>query len=282
MKETVEHILMAILVILILPCIIIFLLNGKMKGIYQAIKNDTQYISVKTGSGILEMELEEYVIGVTAAQIPLGYDVEAVKAQMVLARTNICRQILEKGEVKRETFLTMEELERAGAAEKFLRAESSTRGQILVWKDKPIMASFHSVSSGNTRDGNEVLDSTDYPYLKSKACPSDQNAPDYKSVIQIDGGWSDMEITKRDSAGYVQQIQLKDEYMSGEEFRNLLGLPSSDFDMEVRTDGVFLTIYGVGHGLGMSQYTAQQMALSGKKYREILGYFYTDVKLSAY
>lgn len=282
MKEKAEHILTAVLILLILPCLIIFLLNGKMNSIYQNIKNETEYISVKTGSGVVEMELEEYVIGVTAAQIPLGYDCEAVKAQMVLVRTNICRQIRDKGEVKREAFLTMEELERAGAAEKFLKAEKSTRGQILTWQDRPIMASFHCVSAGSTRDGNEVLDSSEYPYLKAKACPADTQAPDYKSVIQIDNSWSAMKITKRDSTGYVQQVQLEDEYMSGEEFRSLLGLPSADFEMEVRSDGVFLTVYGVGHGLGMSQYTAQQLALSGKKYREILNYFFPDANLSAY
>lgn len=282
MKKTAEHILTAVLILLLLPCVMIFLLNGRMEEIYRTIKNETEYISVKTNSGVLEMNLEEYVIGVTAAQIPLDYDIEAVKAQMVLVRTNICRQIRESREVKREVFLTMEELERAGAADKFLKAQNSTKGQILVWRDKPVMASFHCVSAGSTRDGNEVLDSGDYPYLRSKSCSADKEAADYKSVIQIDERWAKMKVTERDKAGYVQQIQMGDEYMSGEEFRKLLGLPSADFEMEVRTDGVFLTVYGVGHGLGMSQYTAQQMALSGKKYREILGYFFEGTNLSAY
>lgn len=282
MKEKAEHILTAILILLILPLIVIVLLNGRMEKIYQTIRNETQYISVKTSSGVVEMDLEEYVIGVTAAQIPAGYDVEAIKAQMVLVRTNICRQIREKNEVRKETFLTMKELEQTGEAEKFLRAEKSTKGQILTWRDRPIMASFHSVSAGYTRDSGEVFGSTDYPYLKSKACPADTGAPDYKSVIQIDDGWSGMKVTQRDSAGYVQRIELSGEQMSGEEFRNLLGLPSANFDVTARRDGVFLTVYGVGHGLGMSQYTAQQLALSGKKYREILGYFFEGTNLSAY
>lgn len=282
MKEKAEHILTAILILLILPLLLIVLLNGRMEKIYQTIRNETQYISVKTSSGIVEMDLEEYVIGVTAAQIPAAYDVEAIKAQMVLVRTNICRQIREKNEVRKEKFLTMKELEQTGEAEKFLRAGKSTKGQILTWRDRPVMASFHSVSAGYTRDASEVLGSADYPYLKSKACPADTGASDYKSVIQIDDGWSGMKITQRDGAGYVQQIELEGQRMSGEEFRNLLGLPSADFDVTVRRDGVFLTVYGVGHGLGMSQYTAQQLALSGKKYREILGYFFEGTNLSAY
>lgn len=269
---------MVILIILVLPCVMTLLLNGKMREIYRMIQDETAYISVQTNRGIQEMNLEEYVIGVTAAQIPLDYELEAVKAQMVITRTNLRRMMQEK-EVWDGDYLTLTELETAGVADKFLKAQRATRGKILTWKNQPIMASFHALSAGCTRDGNETFQSEDYGYLVSKTCPSDKKAGEYKTTVQIDDSWAGLQITKRDSAGYVQQLQVDDTVMSGEEFRNLLGLASANFEVKANEDGVFLTTYGIGHGLGMSQYTAQQMALSGKNYREILTYFFKDTEI---
>ncbi len=279
MKEKIEHTLSIILVILVLPCAMTLLLNGKMQDIYRAIQDEAAYISVQTNQGIQEMNLEEYVIGVTATQIPLDYELEALKAQMIITRTNLYRMIKEK-EVWDGDYLTLAELETAGVADKFLKAQRETKGKILTWNGEPIMASFHALSAGYTRDGYETFQSGEYGYLVSKVCPSDKKAEAYESTIQIDSSWADMEIIKRDSSGYVRQLQVGESIMSGEEFRNLLGLPSANFEIEVRADGVFLTTYGVGHGLGMSQYTAQQMALSGKNYKEILTYFFKDVELA--
>lgn len=278
MKEKIEHTLMVILIILVLPCAMTLLLNGKMRDIYRMIQDEAAYISVQTNQGIQEMNLEEYVIGVTAAQIPLDYELETVKAQMVIARTNLYRMMQER-EVWDGDYLSLAELETAGVADKFLKAQKETKGKILVWKNQPIMASFHALSAGYTRDGYETFQSEDYGYLVSKVCPSDKKAKNYKTVVQIDDSWADMEIIKKDSAGYVQQLQVGDSVMSGEEFRNLLGLASANFEMEVNDNGVFLTTYGIGHGLGMSQYTAQQLALSGKNYKEILTYFYKDAEI---
>lgn len=278
MKEKIERVLTILLVILVLPCALTLLLNGKMKDIYRAIQDEAAYISVKTNLGIREMNLEEYVVGVTATQIPLEYDLEAIKAQMVVTRTNLWRQ-MEEGEVSQVDYRTLAELEAEGAAEKFLRAQKETKGKILVWQGKSVMASFHALSAGSTRDGGETFLSDEYGYLQAKACPSDKKAGNYQAVVQVDESWRDMEIVKRDSAGYVQQLQIGDTLMSGEEFRNLLGLASANFKIEVNGSGVFLTTYGIGHGLGMSQYTAQQMALVGKDYKEILHYFYTGVSL---
>lgn len=282
MKERTEHILIGILVILVLPLALTFLLDERMDEIYHNIRNEAEYISVKTNGGMLEMDLEEYVLKSAAAQIPLSYDIEAVKAQMVLVRTDLYRQIQQTGEVAQGAYLTMEELERAGAAEKFLRAQRATAGKVLTWEDKPVLASFHALSAGKTRDADEVFQTQDYPYLVSKVCPSDKDAPDAEQVIQIDDAWAGMKIISRDSVGYVQEISLEEEYMSGEEFRNLLGLPSANFDVEVNGDGVFLTVRGIGHGLGLSQYTAQQMAKTGKDYLDILSYFFPGTKITQY
>lgn len=142
------------------------------------------------------------------------------------------------------------------------------------------MASFHAVSTGRTRDGNDTFLQETYPYLVSKVCPADETMEDAKQTIQIDESWSDLKILERDSAGYVLQIETDDGIMSGEEFRILLGLPSAAFEVQKNEKGIFLEVSGMGHGLGMSQYTAQQMALANKDYIDILTYFFKDVQLT--
>ena len=280
LKKRAENILTIVLISLVLPCALTLLLSGRMEEIYRTIKNEADYITVKTNSGTLELDLEEYVIGVTASQIPFGYDIEAIKAQMVIARTNLYRQLRESGESKEQKFVTMTELERAGASEKFLRAQKETNGKILTWEEEPIMASFHAVSTGKTRDGNDTFLKENYPYLVSRVCPADETMPDAKQTIQIDDSWADLKILEKDRAGYVLQIETDEGVMSGEEFRILLGLPSSAFEIMKTENDVFLEIFGIGHGIGMSQYTAQQMALANKDYIDILTYFFKDVQVT--
>lgn len=279
MRERIGHILAGMLAVLAAPLALTLLLNGRMTEIYRAIKSETEYILVKTGEGTLELSLEEYLIGAVAAQIPLEYDLEAVKAQMVAQRTNLYRQLLEGGGITEGDYLTMEELRRAGVQEKFLRAQSATQGEILTWEDKPILASFHALSAGRTRDGEEVFASEDVPYLVSKVCPSDPDAPQALTEVKIDDSWKGMKISKRDSAGYVLEVELNGAVTSGEKFSRDWGLPSANFEVTTREDGICLEVHGAGHGLGMSQYTAQKMARAGKDYREILGYFYPGTSL---
>lgn len=280
MRERAEHFLTAILLVILLPCGITLLLNGKMNEIYRAIQRQAQYISVRTGSGTREMNLEEYVIGVTAAEMPVDYEIEAIKAQMVLVRTNLWRKMQEEKDWN-SAYISLAELELAGVGEKFRRAQKETEGKVLTWEGKPVMASYHALSAGKTRDARETLQMEDYPYLQSRSCPSDKKSSRYETTVQIDSSWKDLEILERDSAGYVLRMQLGDTVMSGEEFRITLGLASSNFRKEVNEDGVFLTTYGIGHGLGMSQFCAQQMALSGKNYKEILGYFFEGTSLES-
>lgn len=278
MRKKVENTLTITLIILILPCVLSFLLNDQMEKIYRSIQDEAAYISVKTNQGIQEMNMEEYIIGVTATQIPLTYELEAIKAQMVIARTNLFYE-MEQGQAWEGDYLTLAELESKGVANKFLQAQKETKGEYLTYQGKRMMASFHALSAGKTRDGKEAFMSDGYEYLQSRNCPADEKAPDYQSVVQIAENWRGLEIVQRDSAGYVQQLNFKETYFSGEEFRRLFGLPSSNFTIQENEEGIFLTVLGIGHGLGLSQYTAQQLALSGKGYREILQYFFEGVEI---
>ena len=278
LKKRTENLLTAMIFMMAVPLGFTLLLNGKMNEIYQSIRNAITYITIRSGTEVKDIDLEEYVMGITAVQIPLEYDLEAIKAQMIIARTNAYRE-MQDGKIEGEG-MSLVELELRGVGDKFRKAQEATRGLILTKDGEPIMASFHAVSSGKTRDGQETFQSEKYSYLNAKNCPADKNAPDYKMTVQIDDSWKDLIVLERDNAGYVRRVQRGDETMSGEEFRLTLGLMSSNFRMETNGSGTFITTYGKGHGLGMSQYTAQQMALSGKSCKEILNYFFEDTQIN--
>ena len=280
LKFYTEQVLTVLLVVILLPCAITLLLNSRMSRIYQAIQDETKYISIESGDKTEEISLEEYVLEVTASELPADAQLEAIKAQMVLVRTNAYRQ-LQNGVVRPKERMSLAEIELMRNGDAFRKAQKETKGEILTWQGKPILASCHPVSAGQTREAREVFRSEDYPYLTGKACPGDKDAPQYRQSIQIDESWRNMEIEEKDSAGYVLRLKLNDTEMSGEEFRIKLGLPSSNFRVEKNGDGVFVITRGIGHGLGLSQYTAQQLAKNGTGYREILAYFFDQTKLES-
>ena len=280
LKFYTEQVLTVLLVVILLPCAITLLLNSRMSRIYQAIQDETKYISIESGDKTEEISLEEYVLEVTASELPADAQLEAIKAQMVLVRTNAYRQ-LQNGGVRPKERMSLAEIELMRNGDVFRKAQKETKGENLTWQGKPILASCHPVSAGQTREAREVFRSEDYPYLTGKACPGDKDAPQYRQSIQIDESWRNMEIEEKDSAGYVLRLKLNDTEMSGEEFRIKLGLPSSNFRVEKNGDGVFVITRGIGHGLGLSQYTAQQLAKNGTGYREILAYFFDQTKLES-
>ena len=280
LKFYTEQVLTVLLVVILLPCAITLLLNSRMSRIYQAIQDETKYISIESGDKTEEISLEEYVLEVTASELPADAQLEAIKAQMVLVRTNAYRQ-LQNGSIRPKERMSLAEIELMRNGDAFRKAQKVTKGEILTWQGKPILASCHPVSAGQTREAREVFRSEDYPYLTGKACPGDKDAPQYRQSIQIDESWINMEIEEKDSAGYVLRLKLNDTEMSGEEFRIKLGLPSSNFRVEKNGDGVFVITRGIGHGLGLSQYTAQQLAKNGTGYREILAYFFDQTKLES-
>lgn len=278
LKFYTEQVLTLLLAVIVLPCAITILLHGKMSQIYEKIQEETRYISVRTGDETEHISLEEYVLEAAAAELPADASEELIKAQMVLIRTNAYRQLMD-GTIRPRERKTLAELELQGNGETFRKAQKETKGQILTYQGDPILASYHKVSSGTTRSAEEVFRSDEYPYLCSRKCPGDKEAPDYQQVIQIDDSWDHMEIQEKDSAGYVLRMKNADKVMSGEEFRITLGLPSACFRTEKNGDGMFVITYGIGHGLGMSQYTAELLAQNGTSYQEILKYFFDQTTL---
>ena len=256
--------------------------------------------------------LEEYLVGVVAAEMPALFEEEALKAQAVAARTYAVYQMESQG-------ITVDDLMENGGqsyqslaerqenwGESFSTYESrirtaveETAGEILVYEEEPILAVFHAISSGETESAENLWGGQDLPYLQSVASPQDETSLEYTyqhtfsleeaaallqqadpQLVLASGSLKEqMQVLSRSDAGYIQSIQIGNRTYTGQQIRTALGLRSTDFTVEENGDEITFTTYGYGHGAGMSQYGANALALEGYSYDDILHYYYTDVSL---
>ena len=273
-----------VIIIVLLPYVVTVFMNGS--SISTSSRVDETNVKVKNGDEEMEMSIEEYCVGRMAKEIPESYEPEALKAQAVLVRTAVYKNIKDTGSntVLEDEFWTTKEMKKQWGAAKYSQnynkmkdAWQDTEGQVLMYGENLANTPFCRLTNGSTRDGKEVLGSEDFPYLKIKECPLDIEAREQIRTITIDD--MDAEVTTLDTAGYVTGVRVGEENVSGEEFRNTYGLASSCFTLQKYDGKLRITTRGVGHGLGMSQYTANEMAKKNNTYDEILQYFFEGTQL---
>lgn len=269
-------------------------------------KADTQ----KTYTQPVDDKMENYIIGVVAAEMPALFEEEALKAQAVAARTYAKNQMLKSGvtldqmiESDGQAYITQEEMHNKwnGNFDKYYNkiktAVLSTEGEIMVYNNEPILAVFHAISRGKTEVSENVWNDS-LPYLQSVDSSMDMQSSEYtyettmpvKTVASLlqkahsdlkiyDGSLKEqMQVIDRTEAGYINTMQIGNKVFTGREVREILGLRSSDFTVKQDGDNMIFTTNGYGHGAGMSQYGADCMAKDGKTYKEILTYYYTGIQ----
>ena len=218
---------------------------------------------------------------IVAKEISADAPEECIKAQCVIARTNL-KAAEEMGTELPGSMTTSELQELWGdyfseAEGKIREAIQETDGETLQYRNHYIYAAYHAVSAGNTRNMEELYPDSDMPYLSGVACYEDAQAPDYLSVLYLD---QEITIEEKDSAGYVTKAQMNGKSYTGEELRGELGLKSANFNVtELEPGKIRIVTKGHGHGFGLSQYTAQKMAEKGENYRKILQYFFPGTEL---
>lgn len=246
----------------------------------------------RVSEGKEQAELEQKVIRMVAAEMSGHYEKEALKAQAVIARTNLYRDpsltVEENQENQEENLKTI------------TFCVEETAGEILTWNGEAIDAAYHAVSSGNTRNAAEVSGQEGKDYLQSVESRQDISSMEYLNIIYMEkqemaeklqgllgttasvdaqGLPDSLGIEARDSAGYATRVRYGTVVLNGEAVRDALGLSSSCFYFSQSDGKVRITCKGVGHGLGLSQYGANELAKDGKDYRDILNYYYQDVKI---
>lgn len=258
-------------------------------------------IRVLTEEGTVVMELDEYLLGVLLCEIPGEFHVEAQKAQAVVARTYAIQTVLHKNKHSENAICTEPEccqgylnptqfIGSGGNAERVALAKlalSQTSAQVLTYENSLIDATYFSCSGGQTEDALAVW-GEDIPYLQSVPSPGEENAAHFRDSVefssqafqkalgqQLTGAPTDwfghVEYTK---GGGIKSILIGDKRYTGTELRTILDLRSTAFSITTLHDTVVITTKGFGHRVGMSQYGAQAMALTGANYEEILAHYY--------
>ena len=270
---------------------------------------DTFRVLDKDSGTVTKMTAEEYIFGVLAAEMPALYDKEALKAQAVAAYTFALNRQTENADKDYDittdmgtdqSFITEEKArEKWGDkadeyCDKLKGAVKEVEDFAITYDGKPILAVYHAISSGKTEDCENVWGKA-YPYLKSVASPGDSLAPDYISkavfsaddlrdklskTVELSGEPQDyFGKTERTASGTVKSIEVCGSDLSGGEIRSALSLKSSDFEVLYKDGEFVFTVYGYGHGVGMSQYGADCMAKQGSDFKEILLHYYRGCRV---
>ncbi len=255
-----------------------------------------EVVALPRGSKVLlvnVLPLEDYVAAVLGGEMPVSFPTEALKAQAVAARTYALQRKIEAlgqpvhlgssvlaqvyGGVNRENPRTR-------------AATVATAGQILTFRLAPIEAYFHASCEGNTETGLDAL-GRDLPYLQSVTCEC-RPGPSTRWKAELDpatlekafgGGHGELRVAARTGTGRVRRLDFGGRSVSGVEFRQRLGydrVRSLAFDVTPTPGGgALVTGRGLGHGAGLSQWGAKQMADDGQDYRAILAHFYPGTEL---
>lgn len=278
--------------------------------------SDADFIfTVLLGEKTAEYSMQDYLPGAVAAEMPASFNLEALKAQAVAARTYICYCAGHENPNHPEAdvcvspgcclaYLDENGLRGAWGAsfqenmELISAACAETDGEILRYEGEPVLAAFHSSSAGKTEDGAELWGET--PYLKSVDSPeTGADVPEFETTVEVSAlnlketilavrgdadfsGWPEewLGSVERDGSGRVRSLSVGGITLTGQELRSLFSLRSTAFTLEC-ADRVFVFhVTGFGHGLGMSQYGAEVMARGGSEYTEILAHYYPETKIA--
>lgn len=267
---------------------------------------------------VKEMPLETYLVGVVAAEMPISFHPEALKAQSVAARTYTLRKLTHGGCRAHDANICTD----SGCCQAFLsdarmagrwggdldanRAIASeavqlTSGEVITYDGELIEALYHSSSGGQTEASEDAFTSAE-PYLVSVMSTNESGVSQIKSAVSYTAAQfikrvaesypkanlsadtlpDGIEILKASKSGRVLELRLGNTVVTGRQARSLFGLKSTLFTVEATKKGVTFSVSGSGHGVGMSQTGANGMALGGCDYRAILRYYYRGVEITQY
>lgn len=247
------------------------------------------------------MELDTYLVGVVLAEMPASFEIEALKAQAVVARTYALKRYEEGVRHPQGAVCTdhtccqayiseTDYLEKRGNqadVDKITQAVLATTGQVLTYQGKLAEATYFSCSGGRTEDAAAVWGS-DIPYLQAVDSPGEEAASAYTETVyftqQEFADALDRNLTGSTKSwlgtvtwsegGGVATMMIVGKSYTGVQLRKLLGLNSTAFTMKAEGTSIAVTTKGKGHRVGMSQYGADAMAVTGSTFEQILMHYY--------
>ena len=268
----------------------------------------------KSTGEVEEVPIDTYLCNVVSAEMPADYELEALKAQAVVARTytiykaqnpkhenaDICDDstCCQAWVSKEKRFERWEEQKRESNWQKIVTAVKETAGKIVTYNGEPINAFFHANSGGTTELPVNVWGGAGLPYLQVVETAGEEGYTQYSSEvilnkeelieklkvkytdIQIDfNNDDDIKILDYTDGNRVKTVKFGNHELSGVETRTIFGLKSTNFEITKENENIKFSVKGYGHGVGMSQTGADTMAKQGSNYEDIIKHFYKDVEI---
>lgn len=305
----------SVLLMFAIPYGITMLTCGKTLG-SSGVKESGILVSYEEAGKNKTMDLEQYLVGVLAAELPYDYEPETYKTLAVILRTN-ARKLAMTGEVVQGSDISssywtdeewMNQIGEVRAEEqktKIKKAVYDTFGEVATYQGTYIDALYHTASMGRTISAAELY-GQDIPYLKSVSSEQDVESKDYIKTYSfsyeelttllskydqetkgqtIDYGLAkeqfpgNISITEKTESGYVKKLQVGNASVAAEDFQKALKLSSLYFSLEADNGACSIVCLGKGHGMGVSLFGANVMAKEGKSYKDILLHYYTGISL---
>lgn len=296
------------LIITVFFIIITFIISYSILLIFPIKDIKSQMISVylHDKQQTIKMDFDKYIFGVVAAEMPAEFEYDALCAQSICARTYTLKKSDKKSHPNNEDVCTDPKHCQAYLSDDALKekweknyskykskisdAVNDTGNLVITYNGELIDAIYHSSNNGFTENSEDVWQ-TKVEYLRSVESP-DENSPDYNIKITFtpselygiikshyhdavfEKGIGNISYTKGKN---VKNINLYSIDITGKNLREILNIKSASFDIEEYPDKVIFITHGYGHGAGMSQYGANNLAKKGYDYQDIIMHYYTGV-----
>jgi stage II sporulation protein D len=294
MIERIKTLLSLIIIIICLPYLVTFVVQGDFLGDMQDEETEEDKVDENTDELVLML----------ANEMPLTYEKEALKAQAVIARTNFF--YAKEHDVAEPEHTTREKLrEKLGGRdfqkyyEQLISCVEETAGEYVTCDEKVVQLPYHFVSAGKTRELAKTGKKKALPYLKTVPSVFDFRSEQFLNIgflskkqfrNKLRSAYPDLEFSEddvekmvsaieRDSASYVLTMQLPGQKITGEDFKEVFSLNSTCFSVKEVDGQVRIVTKGYGQGYGMSQFGANEMAKDGSSYEQILKYYYDGIEI---
>lgn len=257
---------------------------------------------------VVEMPIEQYLVGVVAAEMPASFEKEALKAQAITARTYTMKRIAQKKDKHYleadictdykhcQAWESTAQLKKKWGflyynrnIKKIKQAVAATKDLVIVYQGNLIDPLYHSSCGGNKTEDAEEVWGNYQPYLRSVKCDWDENnkketisfsLKKFASLVVSLNGYQNSDIkSEENSSGRVRYFMVGNYKISGVELRKKLGLKSTLFSWQLDSQKITFSTIGYGHGVGLCQYGANGMAKAGDNYEQIITHYFTGVKI---
>ena len=303
----IKKILLFSFLIVFIPFIIVTIFIRNDEITFNFSSNSVVRVYRESTKVIDEVPIEEYVVGVVSGEMPIEFELEALKAQAVAARSYVMIQIERNinneydvvDSVTNQVYLDKSNLITAWKESytdninKVKMAVLSTKGEYISYNGKVAEALFFSTSPGKTENSEDIF-TNKVSYLRSVDSHWDEISPVYTSnttytlsefynLLDLDYNEAlNIELLETTSTGRIKKIKINNKEFTGNYICSKLSLRSTYFEIIKEDTKIIIKNKGYGHGVGMSQYGAQGMAKEGYTYQDILKHYYTDIEIKKF